>query len=82
MQAVRLLHDTLAGMVYALVWLYRWTLRPMLLIVFGPCCRFEPSCSEYMLQAVRKYGVLRGVAKGWWRILRCNPWTPGGYDPP
>ncbi|MCS7015125.1 MAG: membrane protein insertion efficiency factor YidD [Gemmatales bacterium] len=70
------------GLVIILVKLYRLMVRPILLVVFGPCCRFEPSCSEYMLQAVRKYGPLRGVAKGLGRIARCHPWSAGGYDPP
>ena len=46
-----------------------------------PVCRFEPSCSEYTAQAIAKYGVLKGVALGCWRILRCNPFSRGGYDP-
>jgi putative membrane protein insertion efficiency factor len=48
----------------------------------GPACRFEPTCSNYLLQAVHKYGLIRGVAKGAGRICRCHPWRPGGYDPP
>ena len=44
-------------------------------------CRFYPSCSEYMIQAISEYGALRGIAKGCWRILRCNPFGTGGYDP-
>jgi len=48
----------------------------------GPCCRFQPSCSRYMIAAVEKYGCLRGVAKGVARIARCHPWHPGGWDPP
>lgn len=65
-----------------MVWLYRMTVRPILLALLGPCCRFEPSCSEYLLQAVQKYGVVKGVVKGLGRILRCHPWSAGGYDPP
>lgn len=45
-------------------------------------CRFEPSCSEYFILAVQKYGAIKGSLKGIWRIMRCNPWNPGGYDPP
>ncbi|MCS7047091.1 MAG: membrane protein insertion efficiency factor YidD [Gemmataceae bacterium] len=45
-------------------------------------CRFEPSCSEYFIQAVQKYGAWRGGCKGVWRICRCNPWGGHGYDPP
>ena len=52
----------------------------------SPClpkmCRFEPSCSQYFIEAVQKYGPLKGTLKGICRILRCNPWNPGGYDPP
>jgi hypothetical protein len=61
--------------------LYQVTLSP-LLAAFGPACRFEPSCSRYMIGALRKYGLIRGLAKGTARLLRCHPWHPGGYDPP
>ena len=44
-------------------------------------CRFHPSCSQYTYEAVEKYGVLVGLGKGFWRILRCNPWSRGGFDP-
>jgi len=45
------------------------------------CCIYEPTCSEYTRQAVEKYGVVKGLAKGFWRIMRCNPFAKGGYDP-
>ncbi len=61
-----------------LVRLYQFFLSPLL----GRHCRFEPTCSRYFIEAVRKYGAIRGSLKGLWRICRCNPWTPGGYDPP
>ncbi len=48
----------------------------------GPRCRFQPTCSEYMVQAVEKYGLCTGTLRGLWRILRCHPWHPGGWDPP
>ena len=48
----------------------------------GPACRFEPTCSNYMIQAVRKYGFLRGTWKGLRRIARCHPLGASGYDPP
>lgn len=57
---------------------YQLCLRPIL----PPACRFSPSCSEYFIQAVRKYGPLRGTWKGAGRICRCHPWNAGGYDPP
>ncbi len=46
-----------------------------------PVCRFTPTCSEYMVQAIEKYGVLKGGWLGIKRILRCHPKNPGGYDP-
>ncbi|MEN6458946.1 MAG: membrane protein insertion efficiency factor YidD [Thermoguttaceae bacterium] len=61
-----------------LVRVYQWTLGPML----AGRCRFQPSCSEYFIGAVRKHGTICGVLRGIWRICRCNPWNPGGYDPP
>jgi uncharacterized protein len=44
-------------------------------------CRYEPTCSAYAVQAVERYGVLRGLALAAWRLLRCNPFSRGGYDP-
>ncbi len=44
-------------------------------------CRFHPTCSEYGIQAIEKYGIIKGVIKTSWRILRCNPWNKGGIDP-
>ena len=46
-----------------------------------PCCRFTPTCSEYMKQAIVKYGVIKGGWLGIKRICRCHPGNPGGYDP-
>jgi putative membrane protein insertion efficiency factor len=43
-------------------------------------CKYYPSCSEYAVQAVRRYGILRGLALAAWRLLRCNPWSLGGVD--
>jgi putative membrane protein insertion efficiency factor len=62
----------------ALIRVYQVTLSPL----FGPACRFEPTCSRYMVEALRTYGLCRGLAKGVGRVLRCHPWHPGGYDPP
>jgi uncharacterized protein len=44
-------------------------------------CRYEPTCSRYALQAIEEYGILRGSVLSVWRLLRCNPWSRGGYDP-
>ncbi|MFO0870006.1 MAG: membrane protein insertion efficiency factor YidD [Pirellulales bacterium] len=55
-------------------------------IILGPFlgghCRYTPSCSNYFIQAVHKYGPWRGAWKGTLRVLRCHPFRPGGYDPP
>jgi putative membrane protein insertion efficiency factor len=68
----------LATMLIAGVRFYQVCLRPILPSV----CRFQPSCSEYFILAVRKYGPLRGAWKGTGRICRCHPFARGGYDPP
>jgi hypothetical protein len=47
----------------------------------GQRCKYHPSCSTYALQAIRTYGILRGVVLAGWRLLRCNPWSHGGFDP-
>jgi putative membrane protein insertion efficiency factor len=44
-------------------------------------CKYHPSCSEYAVQAISTYGVLRGLVLAAWRVLRCNPWSHGGVDP-
>jgi len=56
---------------------YKRFLSPML----PSACRFHPTCSEYMMEAVEKYGVLRGVSRGLLRLLRCHPFHAGGFDP-
>jgi uncharacterized protein len=61
-----------------MVRLYQMTLSRFM----GQHCRFHPSCSAYFIEAVEKYGAVRGACRGIWRICRCNPWNPGGYDPP
>jgi hypothetical protein len=55
---------------------YRAAISPL----YGDVCRYYPSCSRYTLEAVQEYGVIRGVALGAWRILRCHPWAKGGVD--
>jgi uncharacterized protein len=57
---------------------YQWTLSPLL----GRQCRFEPTCSNYFIEAVRKYGAVRGAWRGVKRIGRCHPFHPGGIDLP
>ncbi len=48
---------------------------------FGRRCKYEPTCSEYAAQAIRRFGILRGLVLAAWRLLRCNPWSHGGFDP-
>jgi len=48
----------------------------------GRHCRFYPSCSSYAMLSIEKYGLWKGCQKGIWRIMRCNPWNPGGVDLP
>ncbi|WP_249011287.1 membrane protein insertion efficiency factor YidD [Conexibacter sp. DBS9H8] len=55
---------------------YQRIVSPLL----GPRCRYYPSCSEYAVQAVARYGILRGLALALWRLLRCNPFSRGGVD--
>ncbi|TWT48606.1 membrane protein insertion efficiency factor YidD [Botrimarina hoheduenensis] len=57
---------------------YQWWLSP----VFGQACRYSPTCSNYALQALRRYGPWRGGWKSLTRLLRCHPWGGGGSDPP
>lgn len=61
-----------------LVRIYQWTLSP----IIGRQCRFHPSCSNYYILAVRKYGFVSGTLRGFWRIVRCNPLCRGGEDFP
>lgn len=63
----------LVGLVRA----YQWTLRPLI----GPQCRFHPHCSAYAETALRRHGAGRGALLAASRVLRCNPWHPGGVDP-
>jgi len=71
---VRLPGELLIG----LARVYQWTLSP----IIGRQCRFTPTCSNYFIGAVRKYGAVRGTLRGLWRICRCHPFHPGGHDPP
>ncbi len=61
----------------AAVWAYRVTWGAL----FPTTCKYHPSCSQYAIEAVRQKGLLRGSALAGWRLLRCNPWSRGGFDP-
>jgi putative membrane protein insertion efficiency factor len=47
----------------------------------GQRCKYYPSCSDYAAQAIQRFGILRGLVLAFWRLLRCNPWSHGGFDP-
>jgi uncharacterized protein len=66
----------LRALVTAPIRLYQRVISPGL----PPRCKYHPSCSEYAVEAVRQYGILRGVVLAAWRLLRCNPWSHGGVD--
>jgi putative membrane protein insertion efficiency factor len=74
---MRWLDAALARVLALLVRIYQLSLRA----VIGSHCRFEPSCSHYAIEALHTHGALRGSALASRRILRCNPWHAGGYDP-
>ena len=61
----------------AFIKVYQYTLSPML----GQRCKYYPSCSNYAIDALREYGAIRGTGMAAWRLLRCNPFSNGGYDP-
>lgn len=57
--------------------IYQKLVSPLL----GDRCKYYPSCSEYAAQAITRFGILRGLVLAGWRLLRCNPWSRGGFDP-
>ncbi len=66
------------GLIIAFLKLWRTFISPL----YPPSCRYYPSCSEYAILSVQKYGAFRGTLKALWRVLRCNPWSKGGVDLP
>ncbi len=78
MHIVRWLIDLPATLLIVVVRGYKRFISPWL----GQNCRFQPTCSEYFIGAVQKHGAIMGTARGLWRICRCHPFHPGGYDPP
>jgi putative membrane protein insertion efficiency factor len=63
--------------VLAPIRLYQTLISPAV----GQRCKYYPSCSEYAAQAIERFGILRGLVLAAWRLLRCNPWSHGGFDP-
>ena len=68
----------LSGGIVAGIRCYQVLISPLI----GPQCRFTPTCSEYFILSIRKYGPLAGSWRGVKRVLRCHPYNPGGHDPP
>ena len=58
--------------------LYRKFISPL---KTRPCCKYYPTCSQYAIDAIEEYGIFKGTAMAIWRLLRCNPFSKGGYDP-
>jgi putative membrane protein insertion efficiency factor len=71
--ATRLARSIVAAPIFA----YRHIVSPAI----PRRCKYEPTCSRYALDAIRQYGILKGLVLAGWRLLRCNPWSYGGYDP-
>ena len=78
MSWLRKLHRLLIEVVLIPVHVYRRWLSPR---KSAPTCRFTPTCSRYALDAVYEWGIVCGIALAIWRVLRCNPFSRGGYDP-
>jgi len=68
---------SLSFVIRALIRVYQRLLSPLL----GERCKYYPSCSEYAAQAIKRFGILQGLVLAGWRLLRCNPWSHGGFDP-
>ena len=68
-------------MKYVLLWMIRFYRKYLSGMKGGCTCKYYPTCSQYGLEAIEKYGALKGWALAVWRILRCNPFSKGGYDP-
>jgi putative membrane protein insertion efficiency factor len=71
----------MSALLLILVRLYRVVLSPVHHALFGPCCRFEPTCSAYAEEAIHKHGAWRGIWLATRRLLRCRPFARSGYDP-
>ncbi|WP_292994977.1 membrane protein insertion efficiency factor YidD [Nitrosomonas sp.] len=67
----------MSRLIIAFIKFYQYCISPL----SAPSCRFSPTCSQYACEAYAKYGLLHGTRLSIWRILRCNPWSKGGYEP-
>ena len=80
----KLIANLVGALLAAVRWVYLLPVRfyqATLSRWVGGQCRFQPTCSQYFIEAVRSKGIIRGTAKGLWRICRCNPCSRGGWDP-
>jgi len=77
MNEKEMVRSVLYGFVFILISIYQNTIS----ILLGPCCRFTPSCSSYALVSIKRFGILKGVMLTWKRLIKCHPFSPGGYDP-
>lgn len=71
------LNNLIKACLIAIIRFYRFAIS----LLLGPCCRFEPSCSAYAIEAIKIHGSLKGCVLALRRLLRCHPWHPGGFDP-
>ncbi len=76
-----MIQDAIRALFVLPIRVYQWIISPILSGVFGMRCRYEPSCSHYAADAIKEWGVFRGIWMGTKRILRCNPWGGFGPDP-
>ena len=67
----------MSRLLITLIKAYQYIISP----IIGPSCRFTPTCSQYTVEAIQKYGIFKGCWLGAKRISRCHPWNEGGYDP-
>lgn len=71
------MRNPVAWVITKLITLYQRFISPLK----KPCCRFQPTCSQYAIEAIAEWGVIRGLGLAVWRVLRCNPFGRGGADP-
>jgi len=69
------------GLLILILKFYKKFISPILITLFGNACRFTPSCSRYTIEALEKYGVIRGLILGIKRFSKCHPWGGSGFDP-
>jgi putative membrane protein insertion efficiency factor len=73
-----LIRQVTVAIMVRLIRFYQIGISPLI----GPTCRFTPTCSQYAIESIEKHGPCRGIIRAVWRIMKCHPFHPGGYDPP